>query len=638
MAADVVVDAFLAAGRKQRLLTIGQRRSLRPRLAAAGLRNPQDLRRWLAASSGLPADLLPALVELLPPPDGRTFAPYTALAHLASGGMGAIWLACAPSGALVVIKTLAGPLRSAAGAVARDADGELWIDEARASSDSPGGDPAQRLERETRITRSLDHPHIVRCLDHGLASDGQAFLVLEFMADGDLKDLLEDHGPLEEPLVLSLARQVAAALEVAHRQELLHRDVKPGNVFLSADGHAKLADFGFARSNRQNRTLLTMAGSVLGSPLYMAPEQVTADARIDIRCDLYGLGCVLFHCLTGAPPYTGSMHQVLRAHCTAAVPDVRRGRPEISHATAALVARLLHKEPAGRFRDPTELKFALIEAMAGVHLRPDQLVPLPARDGASSARLQAATTVDLPPPPGGAVAAPAPAPEPANAIDLSGALETEWLTLVEAASGTQVCCWARPRLVLGKLRGPGVDLCLRNYPEEEHREACTRISRTHLALGIDQGLARIEDLGSANGSSFDGQPLPARQPVALVAGRDHLVEIARTVSLRIRAIARRDSAEGDPAFAPSDIDAVVCTRQDNRPGLGYALVPRRVSLGGGDADIPLPGARGRIEIGRLDGRWVRRSQDGAWGSLAAGARMDLDGVQLVARAGSPDDL
>jgi hypothetical protein len=193
-------------------------------------------------------------------------------------------------------------------------------------------------------------------------------------------------------------------------------------------------------------------------------------------------------------------------------------------------------------------------------------------------------------------------------------------------------------VVLGKLRGPGVDLCLRNYPEEEHREACTRISRAHLALEIDQDLVRIEDLGSANGSSCDGQALPAKQPATLVAGRDHQIELARTVTLRIRAIPRREPTGGDPGFASGALDAVVCTRPANRPGLGYALVPRQVSLGAGETDLPLPGARGRVEIGRIDGRWAQRGRDGAWRGLAAGATLDLDGLQLTARSGSPDDL
>ena len=673
MRPDLLITAFLAAARKQRLLSGAQARSLRSRLNNPSPTKPEELRGWLAGRSGLPPAQIATLVRLLPPADGRTFAPYQALAHLASGGMGTIWLAAAPDGSLVVVKTLSGEVRGAGGAVARDAEGDLWIEEpAAAGSDSPGGDTRQRLERETRITRSLDHHHIVRCLDHGLASDGSIFLVLEFMADGDLKDLLEDHGPLPEPLTLSIGRQIAAGLEVAHRQLLLHRDVKPGNIFLTASGHAKLADFGFARSNQQNRTMLTMAGAILGSPLYMAPEQITPDAELDIRCDLYGLGCVLFHCLTGAPPYTGTLHQVMRAHCTAAVPDVRKGHPEVSRTTAELVSRLLHKDPDKRFRDPTAAKLALIEAMAGVHLRPDQLVPLPGAGSTdSSDRLRTTVHMDLA---GGAPASEgakergseggrtggAPACEeprhvtvpasdhacdprsfapsllrseainnpcsPLPAPVIPSGMTESFLTL--AGGDIQVCLWAQARIVLGKLRGPGVDVCLRNYPEELHREACIRISRGHLACTLEGAQASITDLGSANGTRCDGRPLTAQVALPLHADQDHLVEIAQTVTLRVRAITAADG-EG--------LAAVIATRPLNRPGLSYALVQRYVRLGAGMVDINVPGAQGRIDIGWRNGQWEWGQAD-TWQPLSAGTILPFGGLHLTARCGSPTDL
>jgi serine/threonine protein kinase len=657
MRPDLLLTAFLAAARKQRLISDAQALSLHRRLRDQNPASPAALRDWLAGRSGLPSAQLSHLVRLLPPADGRTFAPYRTLAHLASGGMGTIWLAEAPDGALVVVKTLSGEIRSAAGAVARDAEGELWIDEQAApGSGSPGGDPLQRLERETRITRSLDHHHIVRCLDHGLASDGTIFLVLEFMADGDLKDLLEDHGPLPEPLTLSIGRQIAAGLEVAHRQLLLHRDVKPGNVFLTASGHAKLADFGFARSNQQNRTQLTLAGAILGSPLYMAPEQITPDAGLDIRCDLYGLGCVLFHCLTGTPPYTGSLHQVMRAHCTAAVPDVRKGHPEVSRTTAELITRLLHKDPDKRFRDPTAAKLALIEAMAGVHLRPDQLVPLP-RAGStdSSARLRTTVHMDLAgdapasgergagsgetagtsngtlcvhasdPSPSPGLSTPAPrSPLPAPVIP-SGITDT-FLTL--AAGDIQVCLWARPRIVLGKLRGPGVDVCLRNYPEELHREACIRISRGHLACTLAGSTASLTDLGSANGTRCNGQPLTAQVALPLQPDQDHLIEVAQTVTLRVRAITAADGR---------GLAAVIATRPRNRSGLSYALVQQHVRLGAGAVDIVLPDAQGRIDIGWRNGQWEWGQAD-RWQPLSAGSILTFGGLHLTARSGTPADL
>jgi len=573
--------------------------------------------------------------------------------------MGRIWLAEAPNGDLVVVKTLLAESSANGADYALDEDGAIWIDDQTPSSnplqknaakmETPGSDMVQRLERETRITRSLSHPHIVRCIDHGLTPDGQIFLVLEYMASGDLRDLLDDHGPLPEPLVLSICRQITNALDVAHKQQLLHRDVKPANIFLNADGHAKLADFGFARSNRANRTQLTLAGSVLGSPLYMAPEQVTADAALDIRCDLYGMGCVLFQCLTGTPPYQGTMHDVMRAHCVAQVPDVRRGHPHISHATAAIITRLLQKDPAARYSDPAALKLALIEALAGVQVRPDQLVPLPKLDTAdSSARLRATTTIDMDlsgKAAAIAAAAAAAAAVAATAAQIAPGIDSEWLTLA-GDQQLQVCCWAKPSLTLGKLRGPGVDICLRDYPEELHREACSRISRAHLTVNVNYASATqaanitIEDLGSANGTTLAGQPLPPRKPTIIHGTSEQQVEFARAVRLAIRPIPTRDITGGDPGLPINQpFDGVVLRRPANRPELTYALVMRRITLGGAGCDVEIPGASGRIDLARIAGHWVvRQAPEEPWAGLAIGAVIQLGTVRLCARPGAPDDL
>ncbi len=639
------VTAFLAAARKQHLLAAAQARQLLPRMS--GLGSPQDLRTWLPGRSGLPAEQIAKLIRLLPGPE-VTFTPYKPLAHLASGGMGRIWLAEAPDGELVVVKTLIAESTANGSEYALDEDGAIWIDEPTPSSaaakvDNFHGDLVQRLERETRITRSLTHPHIVRCLDHGLTPTGQIFLVLEYMASGDLRDVLDDHGPLPEPLVLSICRQITAALEIAHRQQLLHRDVKPANIFLNADGHAKLADFGFARSNRANRTQLTLAGSVLGSPLYMAPEQVTADASLDIRCDLYGMGCVLFQCLTGTPPYQGTTHEVMRAHCVAPVPDVRRGHPGITLATAAIVTRLLQKDPAQRFADPSVLKLALIEALAGVHLRPDQIVPLPTLETDSSARLRATTTIDMDLS-GKAAAIAAAAAAAVSPAAVATGIVSDWLTFGDGAGETRdagqlICCWAKRSLTFGKLRGPGVDVCLRNYPEEAHREACSRMSRAHLTLSVGASVT-IEDLASANGTTCEREALAPKQPLALRGEAEYVVELARAVQLAIRPIPARLVPDGDPGVA-NDVpfDGVVLRRPHNRSELHYALVTRRLTVGGPGCDVVIAGATGSVELARLAGHWaVRRTRGEAWTGLAAGDLIQLGTVRLCARPGSPDDL
>ncbi len=618
MTITIASQALLAAARVQRVVDPETLHLMRERLAAQPLRTPTDLRTWLTTNSQLAAEQISGLVGLLPP-QGRDFTPYRTLVRLATGGMGAIWLAAAPNEQLVVVKTLIDG-QTGDGVVATDPDGDLWIIEnSHGAAERPISDALQRLERETRITRSLDHPHVVRCLDQGLTSDGQMFLVLEHMASGDLAELLTDHGHLSEALTLSLARQICAALAIAHGNKLLHRDVKPGNIFLAADGHAKLADFGFARSNQLNRTQLTLAGSVLGSPLYMAPEQVTADTALDIRCDLYGLGCVLFHCLSGTPPYAGSMHAVLRAHCTAPVPELVALRAGLHPLTSALVTRLLQKKPGDRHPDPNAVAGEIAAALHGLGLQSDHLEPLP----------QHASAPVLTP-----VLAPEKTPEKAPPAEpLIGDC------VVLAGDGVadecvQVYCLARARLSLGKLRGPSVDVCLRNYPEEAHRTECIAISRMHLAVTATAAQVTVEDLGSANGTTLDGTALAARTPQTLTSGQNHRLEVARTVQLVVRAVTQVNAVAG-----------VVIQRLGNRPQLAYALVIQALSIGGPGADVVLPGAAANSGpgnahlLGQVAGRWVHRAHAAApWQALHAGDLLVCGGLRLTARNGSCDDL
>ncbi len=603
--------ALLAAVEKRRLLPSIAAQALAQRLAQAAPADPSGLATWLSRQPELPGISAAVLAELLPGPEAvAAFPGYRPLAHLATGGMGMIWLAASARNELVVIKTLTPELRPPAQPAPAVGD-EIWLGEVTEErpSDRPDGDPQQRLERETKITRSLDHPHIVRCLTSGVSPEGGQFLVLEYMAGGDLKDLLDTYGALPEALALSLAGQITAALIVAGAAELIHRDLKPANIFLTADGRAKLADFGFARSHRANRTLLTMAGSTLGSPLYMAPEQIAGATTLDARCDLYGLGCVLHHCLAGSPPFNGTLTQVLRAHCVAPAPDLRAARPTLHPATVALVARLLAKDPAARFPDAAAAAAAIRGAQVALGLDPAALVTLPHRPQPSGT---GDTTIDLPAP---------------------GLAEPQ-LTLRRGGE-VIVCCWHQPRLILGKLRGPGVDGCLRTYPEAAHRLTDNRLSRAHLAFSLDAASATVCDLRSANGTTCDGMPLVAQQAQLLAPGVSHTLALAQTLAL----VARAHPARPHPGLASGGtIDAVTITRPDNRPTLAYALVGRALTIGGPDTDLPLPGATRRATIAWSNGGWCVRLADGAWQAVSPTTSWDLGGDAVQAAAGTRDDL
>jgi len=200
-----------------------------------------------------------------------------------------------------------------------------------------------RFAREAELLAQLTHPGIVRHVAHGQLPDGQLWLALEWLEGEDLEARLSGRGlTMRESLVL--ARRVAEALGAAHSVGVIHRDVKPGNVFL-VDGdplRPKLLDFGVARVLAANAT---RTGTTLGTPAYMSPEQAKGERDLDARADVWSLGCVLFECLTGSPPFTGEHPMaILGKIVIARAPHVTELCPEIPPMVDELVARMLSRE------------------------------------------------------------------------------------------------------------------------------------------------------------------------------------------------------------------------------------------------------------------------------------------------------
>jgi serine/threonine protein kinase len=347
----VLIEALVQATRKRRILPKGPSSRLGEYAVQKGVRSLDDLRAWLAKGEGLSQDLARKVLEFLPPPELKAFGPYTALAHLADGGMGSVWLAGGPNDSLVVVKTLKNSLPVPA-------------------SGTVGTEFMRRFEREAKITQQLKHPNVVHCIDNGVAPDGSMFMVLEYVDSGDLRDVVEARSGLSEALALAILYQVVDGLAEAHRFKLVHRDIKPPNIFVSGDGTAKLADFGIARSTEEQRTMLTMQGAIVGSPLYMSPEQVLTDPTLDIRSDIYAMGAVLYFCIAAQAPYDGKLQEILHKHCTAPVPDVRKKRPSISDKTQNIIATCMAKERKARYADPQALRAAIAEALVGLGLKP----------------------------------------------------------------------------------------------------------------------------------------------------------------------------------------------------------------------------------------------------------------------------
>ena len=233
-------------------------------------------------------------------------------------------------------------------------------------------DPAarQRFVREARTTARFVHPHAVSMYDAGEA-DGSLYLVMELVVGRSLADRLTTDGPLPIPDALAVADCVLDALGAAHAAGIVHRDVKPGNVLLGADGAVKLADFGIAKRLDELGPDLTLTGQFVGTPRYLAPEQVVGGPATPAT-DLYATGVVLYEMLAGAPPFdAGTPLATAIAHRDDPVPDVRAARPEVPAALAATLARAMAKRPEDRFPTAAAMRQSLTDPPAGAppHVR-----------------------------------------------------------------------------------------------------------------------------------------------------------------------------------------------------------------------------------------------------------------------------
>jgi serine/threonine-protein kinase len=212
----------------------------------------------------------------------------------------------------------------------------------------------QRFVREVRVAARLSHPGIVPLYDSGDA-DGLLFYVMPVIKGESLAARLRREGPLPLEDALAIGAEVADALDYAGKEGVVHRDIKPGNILLSG-GHALVADFGLAHALEQDQGVLTSSGLVVGTPMYMSPEQVGSSARLDPRSDQYSLGCVLYEMLVGEPPFTGaSVQQVFARHAVERVPSIRAVRDVVPEIVEGAIHRALAKNPADRFSSSGEL-------------------------------------------------------------------------------------------------------------------------------------------------------------------------------------------------------------------------------------------------------------------------------------------
>jgi serine/threonine-protein kinase len=251
---------------------------------------------------------------------------YSILRKLGSGGMGAVYLAEDDNRRGVAIKILPRHIAK---------------------------DPSQaaRLRREAEAMAKLNHANIVRAYSTGEIR-GRPFLVMEYCEGESLDRRLRREERIRTPEAIRLLIQVACALQYAHARDIVHRDIKPGNIMVTPAGEAKLLDLGLSKRIGLPDTTMTQTGQFMGTPCYIAPEQAQGDRELDGRADIYALGATLFHLVTGRPPYTGQTAvEIVSQHVLSPVPDPREIRQGIPEEVAFVIRKMMAKLPADRYQD-----------------------------------------------------------------------------------------------------------------------------------------------------------------------------------------------------------------------------------------------------------------------------------------------
>ena len=282
--------------------------------------------------------------ENSPPASQRRLGPYRLVRKVNEGGMGSIYEAIEDGlGRRVALKVISKRLA---------ADARYL----------------ERFRREARAAAKLSHPNVVQVFEVG-EEGGYHFFAMEFIEGESLRARLQRGTRIPTRPALRTVAQVAKGLEYAHKRGIVHRDIKPDNIMLTVDGHAKVADLGLAKN--LNEETITATGAVVGSPAYMSPEQADDASRVDCRSDIYSLGITLFHMVTGQRPFEGtSAVSVLLAHEEDPLPDPRTLNPEIPDPVCQLIEWMCAKSPDRRPQTPSELSAAVEEVLADRPPRP----------------------------------------------------------------------------------------------------------------------------------------------------------------------------------------------------------------------------------------------------------------------------
>ncbi len=229
----------------------------------------------------------------------------------------------------------------------------------------------ERFRREAKNAAGLSHPNIVSIYDRGEEMDGRYYIAMEYLDGRSLKELIVARGPAPIPIAIDYARQILAALRFAHRNGVIHRDIKPHNILVDTEGRVKVTDFGIARAEQAGAQQMTEAGSIIGTAQYLSPEQARG-TQVDKTSDLYSLGIVLYELLTGTVPFNGETPvEIAMKHLSAAPEPPSAKRDEVPHALDMVVLRALAKDPRDRYQSAEEMDADLERVARGLSVAPE---------------------------------------------------------------------------------------------------------------------------------------------------------------------------------------------------------------------------------------------------------------------------
>lgn len=500
--------------------------------------------------------------------EGEVFAGFRVIRELGKGAMGVVYLAHDPElGKDVALKTILGS------ALSRAQDPELFV---------------KRFRREAKLATTIKHENVAEAYKFG-EEGGTCYLACEFIDGGELSALLRTKaGCVEAWRALSIVKEVLQGLSAFEAEKMIHRDIKPENILLTRDGRVKISDLGLARRALGEGTLLTAEGAGLGTPLYMAPEQILGELDLDSRCDIYAVGALLFHLITGRPPYQAkTVAKLVRRHLRDSVPDLCEFVPGLPRRIGQLVESFMAKKKEGR---PASIAAAIAELdEASLSLggsSGDETLPL----GGAGMETLPLGPGDLPDSLMGGQTVPLHrGPESLEFCGDRGDCLSQARLKILGRDGTRsdLFLYGQDKLQLGRnaVGQGGQDVCLRHRPAAGNEEKIRNISGKHFGLSVSEGRAWLRDLASSVGTQLNGQVLEAGK--AYLLSQVNEIEVAGNLTLRVTVVVdARESISLEGLGVRKSSPSLYIERVSNDGSHSYALVGSSLIFDLGESGRP----------------------------------------------------